>query len=489
MLNKKFNLEFVIILIILLGILIFVQSDYAGFEHFAKCKYEKAPCIGERTRPIYSGDKFVFAWDYSNASTSIDATSNGRKESKVITACWPKGDDCEIATGDANPDRAGGSDDLPNYYTCPAGKASNGCNIAFGNFYQKAIGEIGPLKSYKDLGYLCDINIAGTKYQSTIPLKYENNILTCASGDGVNCLKRTNYTECKTKLDLVPNVDLSKYLDSQCKTVCNEFTELGPNLLVNGDFEQVIVTADSSNTNTGVPGWTFGSSAYLLNNSKGKNTLGYPAYPNGVQIITIQKTGSITQTGINLVAGKKYTLSFFACARPYKKVGNEIAIKLTGPTSSDTPVLNIKYTPPSYTMWSSKVYSINNVIKTGTYTLSFTGLQTTNDYSTGLDLISLMATPSNPNSSKYLKYSGTNSSGNDLVIGHNVDNLSQCKNECADRKDCAGFVTNDAGKVVKTIEQEFYNGKKVLSRTERVINGKTYEDIKVVSGEIFTNPK
>lgn len=37
--------------------------------------------------------------------------------------------------------------------------------------------------------------------------------------------------------------------------------------------------------------------------------------------------------------------------------------------------------------------------------------------------------------------------------------------------------------------EDFYNGKKVLSRTERVINGKTYEDIKVVSGEIFTNPK
>ena len=37
--------------------------------------------------------------------------------------------------------------------------------------------------------------------------------------------------------------------------------------------------------------------------------------------------------------------------------------------------------------------------------------------------------------------------------------------------------------------EDFYNGKKVLSRTDREINGKMYEDIKVVGGETFTNPK
>lgn len=39
------------------------------------------------------------------------------------------------------------------------------------------------------------------------------------------------------------------------------------------------------------------------------------------------------------------------------------------------------------------------------------------------------------------------------------------------------------------VEEDVYNGQKVLSRTERVINGKTYEDIKVEGGVVFTNPK
>lgn len=42
--------------------------------------------------------------------------------------------------------------------------------------------------------------------------------------------------------------------------------------------------------------------------------------------------------------------------------------------------------------------------------------------------------------------------------------------------------------VAQTQEEDLYQGKKVKSRTIRVINGKKYEDIKVSTGEVFTNP-
>lgn len=49
--------------------------------------------------------------------------------------------------------------------------------------------------------------------------------------------------------------------------------------------------------------------------------------------------------------------------------------------------------------------------------------------------------------------------------------------------------TTGAG-VVPSVENKIdtHNGKKVISRTKREINGKTYEDILVETGETFTNP-
>jgi hypothetical protein len=42
--------------------------------------------------------------------------------------------------------------------------------------------------------------------------------------------------------------------------------------------------------------------------------------------------------------------------------------------------------------------------------------------------------------------------------------------------------------VLETVEEDMYEGKKVISRTTREINGKKYEDVLVVTGETFTNP-
>jgi hypothetical protein len=49
-------------------------------------------------------------------------------------------------------------------------------------------------------------------------------------------------------------------------------------------------------------------------------------------------------------------------------------------------------------------------------------------------------------------------------------------------------------KVLKSVPEkespvDTFNGKVVISRSEREINGKTYEDVQVETGEVFTNLK
>lgn len=62
----------------------------------------------------------------------------------------------------------------------------------------------------------------------------------------------------------------------------------------------------------------------------------------------------------------------------------------------------------------------------------------------------------------------------------------------AEHKDKATGLRKLGGKkgpvVAETKEEDLYNGKKVISRTTRELNGKTYEDILVESGETFTDP-
>ena len=57
------------------------------------------------------------------------------------------------------------------------------------------------------------------------------------------------------------------------------------------------------------------------------------------------------------------------------------------------------------------------------------------------------------------------------------------------RKGGMRVLSSNKPSVAKEQEEDFYQGKKVASRTEREISGKVYEDIQVITGEIFTNPK
>ena len=83
-------------------------------------------------------------------------------------------------------------------------------------------------------------------------------------------------------------------------------------VIQNGTFSNPGIQANSYqyiNSNTQVPGWNF--NAVLVNNS---SAWGYPMpYPSGPQCVSIQMTGSISQS-ITFGAGA-YTLTFSACGR------------------------------------------------------------------------------------------------------------------------------------------------------------------------------
>ncbi len=442
MLDNKININLIIILIIVLVVLYFtmpsVKEDFCTYEdrQHDRCVYQHASDIG-----IADG-KFIYVWN-GGFPTRVDKKTNDQNERVWQTACKSDGrKDCDVHTKQSE-SASSAYKDFDKYFTCPDGKIGEGCAGAFDNYYQKSVGRIGELKSYADMGYSCDINIAGVNYKSPIPLKYSNGILTCASADGVNCLKRKDYDECKLRLNLVPGVDLSSYSDSKCTSDFKEFVNI-PNLITNGNFESPVFAAGSSTYTPGnVTGWTFAGSAVLLNNSNGKNSWKYPTYVGGVQMVSLQKTGSISQSGIQLEAGKKYRLSFVATIRSYKKKANPVNITIIGPKSSDAPIFNKTFSPKSYDDWELVSYNDIEVKTTGPYTIKFSGQEPTQDYSTGIDNIVLSddsLTNKNSDNIEYKVYIDKNTGGNDLLGTEVLGSVNECKVECSNIKDCAGFV-------------------------------------------------
>jgi hypothetical protein len=210
MLSKKINFEFIIILIILIGILFLVKPDYK-VEKFCKVNDRNAKggsrCLRHNAGSIsVGGGNYVFIYDKGGYTTTIDKTTNSQKEKVWKTACRAneQGNDCSVRNDNSPEDASSSYRSASGYYTCPDGKVGTGCIAAFDNYFEKGLGSIGKLNSYKDMGYSCDVNIAGVNYKSTIPLKYNNNILSCASADNVSCLKRKDYNECNYTLNFVP---------------------------------------------------------------------------------------------------------------------------------------------------------------------------------------------------------------------------------------------------------------------------------------------
>lgn len=146
--------------------------------------------------------------------------------------------------------------------------------------------------------------------------------------------------------------------------------------IVNGSFAQPVIGNNSfqyiSDTTT-VPGWNF--NAVLVNNS---SAWGYPVpYPVGNQCVSLQSTGSISQT-LNLGTGN-YTLTFYAAGRNCCQgtFNNLVNIQLNGTTFYTVQ-------PPIGT-WTS--YSTTFKVTTaGNNTLTFQGTATDDQSSAFQDI-------------------------------------------------------------------------------------------------------
>jgi uncharacterized protein YdcH (DUF465 family) len=219
------------------------------------------------------------------------------------------------------------------------------------------------------------------------------------------------------------------------------------NQITNGNFDNPTLSNDSFTyitSSSQVPGWNFNNGA-LINNS---STWKYPTpYPNGNQAVSIQYTGSISQS-LSLAPGT-YNLSFMACGRPCcdgSNLSNPIDVQLNG-----TTIYNVQPVVNTWTNYST-IFTIGNEganegtnegANQGTATtntISFLGTWSNSDRSSAIQNISILfnGLKSIPNSS-FL--------GNSPISTNQVDNLSSCVASCSALSNCSGATYNKDQKI------------------------------------------
>jgi len=211
------------------------------------------------------------------------------------------------------------------------------------------------------------------------------------------------------------------------------------NQITNGNFDNPTLSNDSFTyitSSSQVPGWNFNNGA-LINNS---STWKYPTpYPNGNQAVSLQYTGSISQS-LSLAPGT-YNLSFMACGRPCcdgSNLSNPIDVQLNGIT-----IYNVQPVVNTWTNYST-IFTIGNegANEDGitTNTISFLGTWSNSDRSSAIQNISILfnGLKSIPNSS-FL--------GNSPISTNQVDNLSSCVASCSALSNCSGATYNKDQKI------------------------------------------
>ena len=158
------------------------------------------------------------------------------------------------------------------------------------------------------------------------------------------------------------------------------------NGIQNGNFENPTIkdgTYEYINSATRVPGWEFkDNGAVLINRSQAWQ---FPMpYPFGIQGVSIQKYGSISQ--ILYIPVGTYTLSFYAVARTLYG-GNDVDIQL-----NDQTIYTVKPTS-SWTQYSVPV----NIEKSDNYVIKFQGISN-EDRSTAIQKIELVSDSTRQNS-------------------------------------------------------------------------------------------
>jgi len=154
------------------------------------------------------------------------------------------------------------------------------------------------------------------------------------------------------------------------------------NGIQNGNFENPSIkdgTYEYINSATRVPGWEFKDNYTVLINNSAIWQFPMP-YPFGVQGVSIQQTGSISQ--LLYIPVGTYTLSLYAVARTLYG-GNDINIQL-----NDQTIYTVKPTS-SWTQYSVPV----NIEKSDNYVITFQGISN-EDRSTAIQKIELVSNSS-----------------------------------------------------------------------------------------------
>jgi hypothetical protein len=159
-----------------------------------------------------------------------------------------------------------------------------------------------------------------------------------------------------------------------------------PSAIVNGNFDQPQIANNSyqylqPNSNV-VPGWTF--NAVLAHMS---GAWGYPTYPNGNQVASIQMNQNFSQM-IYLQAGATYTLTFSACGRNCcdgSGQSNPVDISIQASNITTIPIYTCQ-PPMQWTNYGNLNFTVPN---SQNYSLVFQGTWTAGDRSTAFQNIQL----------------------------------------------------------------------------------------------------
>jgi hypothetical protein len=275
----------IIILLILVFIYIYFNNNN-NLESFA-CN-DGNRCIVNNTDNVQIGTntdgspKYVLQYSNSQLDPTQIITINNIPEKIIRTRCY---NNCMVTTDNNITDqnaKANNPDDSQ-YYTCPNGKVTEGCRGTLNNYLWGDEKNLS-LKSYEELGFGCDITIAGKNYKSSIPIKYNNDIISCASNDGINCLKRANYDQCRQALQLVPALDTSR-TGIENPIANRNINTLSYNNIGDDGQQSTVIKKDVSNAADRI------NNSYVINCNRGKSGLACTDLFNNIGLSTFADLG------------------------------------------------------------------------------------------------------------------------------------------------------------------------------------------------------
>jgi hypothetical protein len=215
-------------------------------------------------------------------------------------------------------------------------------------------------------------------------------------------------------------------------------------LILNGNFSEPVLEENSFkyiSSDTQVPNWNFNGAALI---NKSTAWIYEIPYPNGNQAVSLQLTASISQN-VNLTKNKKYSLKLFCSGRNCCSGVNTIKIELYD--SNNQMILNILEITPTL-VWSEYTANFTSP-DTQTYKLTFSGVATSGDKSSGVQGIELIEEKSAiyPNIMDYISLKGKTWWGTGSITGGTIETEGECIALCEADVNCSGATFNPTKKL------------------------------------------